>query len=78
MVGSGWQRSNLAKPCQKADPGFVSPYSMSSIQEDKAEVFARLMEDPTALAEMASKDAVIRAKVERMKQLVATSQSKNG
>ncbi len=78
QVGDGWkwmaQQPGQAKP--KAEPGFVSAYSMSSIPEDKAEVFAHLMENPAALAEMAGKDAVIRAKVDRMKQLVRQANPK--
>lgn len=77
--GDGWkwmatQQPGKARPT--AEPGFVTPYSMSSIQEDKAEVFALLMEDPTPLAALAEKDAVIRAKVERMKQLARQASPK--
>jgi hypothetical protein len=72
QIGDGWnwmaQQNGQPKPV--ADKGFVSPYSMSSVQEDKAEVFALLMEDPAALANMAQSDPIIRAKADRIKQLV--------
>jgi hypothetical protein len=77
--GDGWkwmanQQPGQSKP--QAEAGFVSPYSMSSIQEDKAEVFGLLMEDPAALTALAEKDPVIRTKVERMKQLVRQASPK--
>jgi Putative zinc-binding metallo-peptidase len=77
--GNGWnwmstQQSGNAKPA--AERGFVSAYCMSSVQEDKAEVFAHLMEDPAALAQLAEKDPVIRAKVDRMKQMVRQANAK--
>ena len=77
--GDGWKWMASLQPGQAkptAEPGFVSAYSMSSVAEDKAEVFGHLMEDPAALAELAEKDAVIRAKVARMKQLVRQASPK--
>ncbi|CAN5564143.1 hypothetical protein BH10PLA2_BH10PLA2_26470 [soil metagenome] len=73
QVGDGWnwmanQPTGKAKPV--ADKGFVSPYSMSSVQEDKAEVFGLLMEDPAKLTKLSKEDPVIRAKADRIKQLV--------
>jgi hypothetical protein len=77
--GDGWKWMANQQPGKGKPPpesGFVSPYSMSSIQEDKAEVFAHLMEDPAALGALAEKDPVIRAKVERMKQLARQASPK--
>jgi hypothetical protein len=77
--GDGWKWMASLQPGQAkptTEPGFVSAYSMSSVAEDKAEVFGHLMEDPAALAELAEKDAVIRAKVTRMKQLVRQASPK--
>ena len=64
--GDGWKWMASLQPGQAkptAEPGFVSAYSMSSVAEDKAEVFGHLMEDPMVLAELADKDAVISPKV---------------
>lgn len=79
QMGDGWnwmanQQPGKARPT--AERGFVSPYSMSSVQEDKAEVFGFLMDDPAALKTMADGDAIIRAKVERIKQLVRQASPK--
>jgi hypothetical protein len=79
QVGDGWNwmaKQTAGQPKPVADKGFVSPYSMSSVQEDKAEVFALLMEDPAALANLAQSDPIIRAKAERIKQLVRQASPK--
>ncbi len=72
QVGDGWNwmAKQNGQPKPVADKGFVTPYSMSSVQEDKAEVYALLMEDPAALAKLAQSDPIIRAKADRIKQLV--------
>lgn len=48
-------------------PGFLTRYSTSALEEDKAEVFAFLMARPEAVAERLPHDPVLRRKVERIK-----------
>jgi hypothetical protein len=79
QTGDGWNwmaNQQPGKPRPDADKGFVSAYSMSSVQEDKAEIFAHLMEDPAALMKLAEADPIIHAKVQRMKQLVRQASPK--
>lgn len=52
-------------------PGFLNHYSTTGVEEDKAEVFANLIVDPTYIDDRAAQDRVIRAKVARMKELLA-------
>jgi hypothetical protein len=58
---------NVAWDRPAPTPGFVSRYSTTGLEEDKAELFAFLVAHPRKLAERAGSDAVLRAKVERMK-----------
>ena len=53
-------------------PGFLNRYAAAGVEEDKAEVFAHLMVEPKAMADRAKTDKYMRAKVERMKELLAT------
>ena len=55
----------------KDAPGFLNRYAASGVEEDKAEVFAHLMVEPKAMSARAGEDKYIRAKVERMKELLA-------
>lgn len=48
-------------------PGFLSRYSMSALEEDKAEVFAFSMVMPEAVAEVARRDRVVARKVDAIK-----------
>lgn len=52
-------------------PGFLNHYSTTGVEEDKAEVFANLIVDAEYVADRVKTDAVLRAKVERMKELLA-------
>ncbi len=52
-------------------PGFLNHYSTTAVEEDKAEVFANLIVDPVYVEDRAKKDRVLKAKVERMRDLVA-------
>lgn len=45
------------------EEGFVNGYATSAIEEDMAELYARLMTDPEALQELANKDPIIACKV---------------
>lgn len=53
-------------------PGFLTSYSTTGIEEDKAELFARLMVEPDYVASRIAKDEILRAKVARLKQLLAS------
>jgi hypothetical protein len=52
-------------------PGFLNRYAAGGIEEDKAEVFAHLVVEPRMMADRAAKDKYLRAKAERMKELLA-------
>lgn len=52
-------------------PGFLNHYSTTAVEEDKAEVFAHLIVDAAYLEERIKTDVVLRAKVQRMKELMA-------
>jgi hypothetical protein len=52
-------------------PGFLSPYSMSALEEDKAEIFSFLMTQPTAVRRIAERDAVVARKVTAIRQQVS-------
>ena len=51
-------------------PGFLNHYSTTGVEEDKAEVFANLMVEPGYLAERMKTDRVLKAKTERMRELL--------
>jgi hypothetical protein len=51
--------------------GFLNHYSTTAVEEDKAEVFANLVVDPAYVEGRAQKDRVLKAKTERMKELLA-------
>lgn len=52
-------------------PGFLNHYATTGVEEDKAEIFALLLTDPQAIARRAAVDPVVRAKVQRMRALLA-------
>lgn len=55
-------------------PGFVSKYATSALAEDKAETFAFMMVAPHAVARIAARDPIVRAKVRAIRaQLVRLS-----
>ncbi len=51
-------------------PGFISDYARYSVAEDKAEVFCHLMVSYKRVMKKASKDAILKRKVVRMKELL--------
>ncbi len=51
-------------------PGFLNTYSTTGVEEDKAELFANLIVLGKLLAERAQSDPVLKAKIERMKELL--------
>jgi hypothetical protein len=52
-------------------PGFLTHYSTTGVEEDKAELFAHLLASGPHVRERCERDAVLQAKVERMKKLLA-------
>ena len=50
--------------------GFLSHYSTSAVGEDKAEIFASMVVDYDYVEDRANADPVIRAKVERIKEIL--------
>lgn len=52
-------------------PGFLNHYSTTGVEEDKAEMFAHLITDSTYVEGRAKADPVLKAKVGRMKELLA-------
>ncbi len=52
-------------------PGFLNQYSITGIEEDKAEVFANLMVDDDYIQIRVRTDSVLRKKVELMKLTLA-------
>jgi len=53
-------------------PGFLNHYSTTGVEEDKAEVFANMIVDYAYVQNRALNDRVIKAKVERMRELLAS------
>lgn len=53
-------------------PGFLNHYSTTGVEEDKAEVFCHLIINAGYVAERIKKDPVLKAKVERMRELLAS------
>jgi hypothetical protein len=51
-------------------PGFLNHYSTTAIEEDKAEIFANMIVDPDHVDERSKKDPVVKAKAERMRELL--------
>ncbi len=66
MISHGRQ---IGSKC--AHLGFMTVYSMSGVEEDKAEIFSLLMADYHTLERRAARDPVVAAKVIQMKQRMA-------
>ncbi len=52
-------------------PGFLNHYSTTGVEEDKAELFAHLIIHSAYVEERATKDAVVKTKVERMREMLS-------
>jgi hypothetical protein len=52
-------------------PGFVTPYSRSAVEEDKAETYACMMNAPAAIAERIKSDPIVAAKVKLIRERCA-------
>ncbi len=53
-------------------PGFLTAYSQTGVEEDKAETFAHLIVHSDHVLQRAARDPVIEAKVQRIKELMAS------
>jgi hypothetical protein len=53
------------------EPGFLTRYAASAVEEDKAEIFAHMMTEYAVVAQRAETDSVIDKKVSFMKDLLA-------
>lgn len=53
------------------NPGFLNGYSTTAVEEDKAEIFAALIVDRAYVEDRVKKEPVLKAKVVRMKELLA-------
>lgn len=71
--GGGASVQNFTRYSIQTDkfPGFLNEYSTMAAEEDKAEVFAHLLMNTAYVEERMKADVVLRAKVKRMKELVA-------
>ena len=65
--------ANPYNPHAPDEPGFATYYAMTSVEEDKAEVFACLMQEVnrTLMTVWAKKDQALRQKIQAMKDFVA-------
>jgi len=70
--GKNWQKDKSTTAFTSKYPGFLTHYGTTGVEEDKAELFAHLIVNPAHVKERCKDDAVLRAKVARMKQLLAT------
>ncbi len=52
-------------------PGFLNHYSTTGVEEDKAEMFAHLICESANVERMANDDAVLRAKIKLMKEILS-------
>lgn len=69
--GARFQHDPTATLLGRELPGFLNRYATAGVEEDKAELFAYLMVEPRVVEERAARDRYLRAKVERMKELLA-------
>ena len=65
--GGWWMQKGDVGRLRADLPGFLTAYSTSAVEEDKAEVFSHLLCDPAFVAERAAADPVMRVKVGRLK-----------
>ncbi len=66
-IGGWWMQKANVGALRKDLPGFLTAYSTSAVEEDKAEIFSHLLCDPAFVAERVAADPVLKAKVDRLK-----------
>jgi len=69
-----WTKVNPVNPQAPNQLGFVTDYAMSSVEEDKAEVFACLMQEThhNLITRWATKDGIMRQKIQAIKDFVSS------
>jgi hypothetical protein len=67
---TAWHQPKTLMPTDKY-PGFLNHYSTTAVGEDKAELFAHLVTSYAYVEQRAWADPVLRAKAQRMKELLA-------
>lgn len=69
-----WTAVNPVNPQAPNQLGFVTDYAMSSVEEDKAEVFACLMQEThhKLITRWANKDGIMRQKIQVIKDFVSS------
>jgi hypothetical protein len=69
-----FNKQNPYNPGAPAVLGFVTDYAMMSVEEDKADMFACLMQEPNRklIMRWAEKDSILARKIEAMKKFVVT------
>lgn len=60
------------KDADRSSPGFITPYAMTSIKEDKAELYSFLVTSPDLVRELAENDPIIARKVDMLKANLAS------
>ncbi len=70
--GGWWMQTKGVGTLREDLPGFLTAYSTSAVEEDKAEVYSHLLLDPAFVEKRAAADPAIAAKVARIKVLLAT------
>jgi hypothetical protein len=73
--GAKLQNDPTVTTTGKDEPGFLNRYATAGVEEDKAEVFAHMIVEPKRIAERATRDRYMQAKVERMTELLAAFSS---
>jgi hypothetical protein len=68
--GKNWQGDGKTTVLTDKHPGFLTHYMTTGVEEDKAELFAQLVINPTHVKARAKTDAILKAKVVRMKALL--------
>jgi hypothetical protein len=69
--GKNWQKEGSSTTALTTKyPGFLTHYSTTGVEEDKAELYAHLIVHPAIVNERMKTDAVLSAKVARMKALL--------
>ncbi len=69
--GAKFQNDPTATTTGKDLPGFMNRYATAGVEEDKAEMFAHMMVEPQRVAARIEADKYVRAKVERMREIMA-------
>ncbi len=69
--GRGSQNDSKMSLFDESVPGFLTHYSTTGVEEDKAELFAHMIINPAYVAERSAKEPLLQAKVDRMKSLLS-------